>query len=148
MTILLNSMGGSPESALFLHNLIRSFPIPIHTHNISTVQSAANVLFLGGHKRFCDPHATFMFHKTVFNVQQAALTPEQLALQSSGIANSDRITVDLLTDISGQPKSVFADILDGDKLHTATDAKRLEFIDAICPVYMPPDSRFIQVNLS
>jgi ATP-dependent Clp protease protease subunit len=147
ITIILNSLGGSPEHALYIASLIRGFNLPIHTHNASTVQSAANLVFLAGHRRTADPLSTFMFHKTVFNTVVGSLTPEQLALQVSGINNSDKITLDWLTERSAQPASVFENILTGDRLHSAIEAKSLGFVDSIRQLQIPANARFVQVTL-
>lgn len=147
ITIVLTSHGGSPEQALFAANIIRGFPIPVYTHNVSTVQSAGNLIFLAGHKRFADPSATFMFHRTVFNAQAASLTPEQLSLQASGINNSDKITLDWLAERSGHPSSVFSNILTGDRLHTAAEGQTLGFVDSVRQLDIPEKARFIHITL-
>ena len=147
VSIALNSHGGSPEQALYIANIIRGFPIPIYTHNTATVQSAANLVFLAGHKRYADPKATFMFHRTVLNTGTSSMTAETLDLQATGARNSDEITLAWLRERSGQPASVFENILAGDRLHTAAEGKTLGFVDGIRELKIPANARFIQINL-
>lgn len=147
ITVALCSHGGSPEQALYVANIIRGFPIPVHIHNVATVQSAANLIFLAGHKRFADPKATFMFHRTVLSTQPSSMTAETLEMHANGAKNSDEITLAWLREASGQPASVFQGILAGDRLHSAAEGKTLGFIDAIRPLEVPPNARFIQLNL-
>ncbi len=41
-------------------------------HNIGQIDSIANVIFLGGQKRFAAPNAAFLFHGIVMNVNAGA----------------------------------------------------------------------------
>ncbi|MGH6791749.1 MAG: ATP-dependent Clp protease proteolytic subunit [Methyloceanibacter sp.] len=68
--ILMNSPGGQVISGMYLHNVLRSLPLRITTHNIGNVDSISNVIFLAGEtRRACQP-ATFMFHGIGFDILQ------------------------------------------------------------------------------
>ena len=62
----MNSPGGNTTGGIAVYNAMRSMPYEITTHNIASVDSIGNVIFLGGTKRFACPASTFMFHGVGF----------------------------------------------------------------------------------
>lgn len=66
--LMLSTPGGSVDSAIAAYNLIRGMPFRLVTHNVGSVDSMGNVLFLAGEERFACPDSTFMFHGVGFNV--------------------------------------------------------------------------------
>ena len=66
--LMLSSPGGSVESAIAAYNLLRGLPFRLVTHNVGSVDSMGNVLFLAGEERYACPDSSFMFHGVGFNV--------------------------------------------------------------------------------
>jgi len=66
--LMLSTPGGSVESAVAAYNLLRGMPFRVTTHNVGSVDSMGNVLFLAGDERYACPHSSFMFHGVGFNV--------------------------------------------------------------------------------
>jgi ATP-dependent protease ClpP protease subunit len=66
---LISSNGGDVDSGFTLYNFLVSLQgkITITMHNIGTIDSIANVIFLGGQKRYAAPNASFLFHGIVMN---------------------------------------------------------------------------------
>jgi ATP-dependent Clp protease, protease subunit len=60
--LMLSSPGGSVAEGIALHNYLRSLPVHLTTHNIGSVNSIANIVFLAGERRLACNHTTFMFH--------------------------------------------------------------------------------------
>ncbi len=60
--LLLSTPGGTVMDGLNLYNLLRAMPFKLITHNVGTINSVGNVIFLAGEERYSNPHATFMFH--------------------------------------------------------------------------------------
>jgi ATP-dependent protease ClpP protease subunit len=58
----ISSGGGSLNEAFTAYNYLRSLDVPIETHNIGNVQSAAVMLFLAADIRRADPYSRFLFH--------------------------------------------------------------------------------------
>ena len=67
MTVAINSGGGEVVHGIAMYNAMRAMPYEITTHNVGSVNSIANVVFLGGQERFVCPASTFMFHGVGFN---------------------------------------------------------------------------------
>jgi ATP-dependent protease ClpP protease subunit len=55
---------------LNLYNLLRGMPFRLVTHNVGSVNSIGNAIFLAGEHRLACPHSTFMFHGVGFDITQ------------------------------------------------------------------------------
>jgi ATP-dependent protease ClpP protease subunit len=60
--IHLSSTGGDLASAFAAYYYLRSLGIPLETHNIGNVESAAVLLFLAADVRRAAPYSRFLFH--------------------------------------------------------------------------------------
>jgi ATP-dependent protease ClpP protease subunit len=60
--LLLSTFGGSVMHGMNLYNVLKGMPYKLVTHNVGSVNSIGNVVFLAGEQRFACPHTTFMFH--------------------------------------------------------------------------------------
>lgn len=78
LTLAMNSPGGNVGAGVFLHNVMRTMPYPIVTHNVGNVDSIATVIFLAGTERRACSNATFMFHGVGFDQNQPIRLEEKL----------------------------------------------------------------------
>lgn len=67
--IYINSFGGSIYDMWGLIDIITNSKTPIYTYCTGYAMSAAFIIFLAGHKRFCYRHSTFMYHQSYFCIQ-------------------------------------------------------------------------------
>lgn len=75
--ILLSTPGGSVLNGITLYNVLRSLPSKIIMHNVGSVNSIGNAIFLAGEERYSVPHATFMFHGVGFDITTAMRLEEK-----------------------------------------------------------------------
>lgn len=54
-----------------MYNFLLALPIPVHTHNLGTVESMGNIIFLAGERRTACEHSKFLFHPFHWHVQGA-----------------------------------------------------------------------------
>jgi ATP-dependent protease ClpP protease subunit len=78
ITICMTSGGGLLEHAYYAYGILDALPVKIITHNLGSVQSAANMLFLCGDERYATDGATFYFHKTSFEAPAGQRQTEEL----------------------------------------------------------------------
>ncbi len=62
LTINIATLGGECSYGLTLYNFLMALPIPVHTHNLGTVESMGNIVFLAGERRTACRHSKFLFH--------------------------------------------------------------------------------------
>jgi ATP-dependent Clp protease protease subunit len=60
--LIVGTGGGSISAAILIYGFFRSLPAKVTTYNLSTVQSAGEIIFLAGEKRIANKNAIFMFH--------------------------------------------------------------------------------------
>lgn len=75
--LMLSTLGGSVVHGLNLYNVLRAFPFKLITHNVGSVNSIGNVIFLAGEERYACSNSTFMFHGVGFDVTQAVRFEEK-----------------------------------------------------------------------
>lgn len=59
---LLSSTGGSVDAGIVLYNYLRSLPVELIMHNVGSIDSIANVVFLAAETRLASPHSSFLLH--------------------------------------------------------------------------------------
>ncbi|MDF7627724.1 ATP-dependent Clp protease proteolytic subunit [Erwiniaceae bacterium L1_55_4] len=62
LQIHISSGGGDLISGFTAYHFLKSLPVPIATHNISNVESVANVIFMAGTERRANPGSRFLLH--------------------------------------------------------------------------------------
>lgn len=65
------TMGGECSYGFTMYNFLLSLPIPVYTHNLGTVESMGNIIFLAGERRTACIHSKFLFHPFHWHVQGA-----------------------------------------------------------------------------
>ena len=76
--LLLSTPGGSVMHGINIYNILRGLPFRLTTHNVGSVNSVGNVVFLAGDERYAVPDSTFMFHGVGFDVPQGSRLEEKL----------------------------------------------------------------------
>ena len=76
---LFSSGGGLVDSGVTLYNYLRSLPQEIIMHNVGSIDSIGNVVFLAGRVRYATPASAFLLHGIQWNFGQgASLTYSQM----------------------------------------------------------------------
>ncbi|CAH0312273.1 ATP-dependent Clp protease proteolytic subunit [Pseudomonas glycinis] len=63
------TMGGECSYGFTMYNFLLALPIPVHTHNLGTVESMGNIVFLAGQRRTACTHSKFLFHPFHWHLQ-------------------------------------------------------------------------------
>lgn len=63
IVILINSGGGNLETCFAVVGIIEQSKTPVVTVNLSSAHSAAGIILLAGHKRYCMPRSQMLIHK-------------------------------------------------------------------------------------
>jgi ATP-dependent protease ClpP protease subunit len=94
MHLVITSFGGSVEYAQAAYGFLKAAPVNLTTYNISTVQSAANMIFLAGRQRVASSAATFVLHpvtRSLAGKHNEHEIKDQLQLLSIGIKSTEAI---------------------------------------------------------
>ncbi|MGK8436551.1 ATP-dependent Clp protease proteolytic subunit [Ectopseudomonas hydrolytica] len=71
LVIKIATMGGECSYGFSLYNFLISLPVPVKTHNLGTVESMGNIIFLAGQTRTACQHSKFLFHPFHWTVNGA-----------------------------------------------------------------------------
>jgi len=94
---LISSGGGLVNSGVALYNYIRALPQETVTHNIGSIDSIANAVFLAGKKRYAAPASAFLLHGVSWTFQQgASLSYTQMQETLSQFDAAEQLTAKII----------------------------------------------------
>jgi ATP-dependent protease ClpP protease subunit len=147
VTILLTSNGGAPDQALYAYEILTALPIPLHTHAIGSVQSAAMTLFMAGERRTASPGANFLFHDTVLNTGAAALLRyDDLIGHAAAIVQNDAWSHELIARELNRPVEEVAKWFVGQHPRDTKFALENGVIQNVEALVIAPQAEFVQVS--
>lgn len=62
LKIYISSKGGDTVAGFTAYNFLKSLPVKVTTHNLSNVESIANVIFMAGEERSANGISRFLLH--------------------------------------------------------------------------------------
>ena len=143
-----SSGGGHVDSAITLYNFLKSLPCEIIMHNTGSIDSAANVVFMAGNKRYAVAHTSFLFHGVGYTFGQQGLTRAQINEGLSVVDIAEEKIAGILaanTDLTAvEIKNLF---IEG-KSQSATFAKQKGVISELREVTLPEGTPIYTVNTS
>lgn len=96
---LFSSSGGLVNSGVTLYNYLRALPQDTVMHNVGSVDSIANAIFLAGKQRFAAPASAFLLHGVSWTFQQgAAYSYSQMQETVSQFDAAEQLTAKIIGD--------------------------------------------------
>lgn len=96
LQIHISSGGGDLISGFTAYHFLKSLSIPIATHNISNVESVANVIFMAGSERRANPGSRFLLHPLHWGFNTPAADHARVAEWSKCLDNDFERFVEVL----------------------------------------------------
>jgi ATP-dependent protease ClpP protease subunit len=94
---LFSSGGGFVDSGVTLYNYLRGLPQTIIMHNIGSIDSIANAVFLAGKERYATPASAFLLHGISWTFQQnSALTYTQMQETVSRFDAAEQLSAQII----------------------------------------------------
>jgi len=149
ITLLLSSPGGSTVEGFALYHFLRALPVELVTHNIGSIESIANVVFLAGSKRLCCANTRFMIHgfSATFR-QQEMLDINQVAQRADSLEGDQSQFVEIFKRHTNMTDEMFDSI---QPFKTATifktdKAKELGIIHEIADASVPSGTPILNIE--
>jgi ATP-dependent Clp protease protease subunit len=96
--LLFNTTGGSVMNGINLYNVLKGLPFELIIHNVGSVNSVGNTIFLAGQHRYAVPNATFMFHGVGFTLPQGQrLEEKDLREKLDGVLRQQKQIGDIIS---------------------------------------------------
>jgi ATP-dependent Clp protease protease subunit len=148
VTLCLSSLGGFLVDAYYAFNMLEALPLRLITYNMSTVQSAANMLFLCGDERYACPGSTWFFHQTAFNETAAQRVTEAYAKEKlRAIQLDDARTAEIIANKTTQPVERVREWQNTEVLMSTDDAIAHGILHEVRPLAIPDNALFRQIIL-
>ncbi len=88
--LLFSTGGGQVMNGFNLYNIMKGMPFELIIHNVGSVDSIGNVIFLAGTKRYASANSLFMFHGVAFPIQNERLAAKDLQEKLSSLLNDEK----------------------------------------------------------
>lgn len=148
ITLCISSAGGYLVDAYYAFNLLEALPVRLVTYNTSTIQSAANILFLCGDERYACPGSTFFFHKTAFDGVSGQRVTEAFAMERLKLIQLDDMrTAQIVANKTAQPVERVRQWQGDELLMSSEEAVANGILHGIRPLSVPRDALFRQIIL-
>lgn len=94
---LFSSGGGFVNSGIALYNYLRALPQETVMHNMGSIDSIANAIFLAGKKRYAVPASAFLLHGISWTFQQnSSLSYSQMQETLSQFDAAEQLTAKII----------------------------------------------------
>jgi len=94
---LFSSGGGFVNSGLALYNYLRALPQDTVMHNMGSIDSIANAVFLDGKRRYASPASAFLLHGISWTFQQGStLSYTQMQETLSQFDSAEQLTAQII----------------------------------------------------
>jgi ATP-dependent Clp protease, protease subunit len=145
--LIVNTGGGNVADAVLIYGFLRSLPAKVTTHNLSTIQSAGEIIFLAGEKRIASQNAIFQFHHLNQNfTSNTSLTSDDFKDRETLLS----LDIKRVDEIYRERTSLTATQLEEFKRHAvyfdAAAARDVGIIQEIAPLSILPRATITAVN--
>ncbi|MFY9288518.1 MAG: ATP-dependent Clp protease proteolytic subunit [Alphaproteobacteria bacterium] len=96
--ILITTGGGTVMHGMAAYELLKALPYKIIMHNIGSVDSIGNILFMAGDERYASSHATFLIHNVKCELTEGKFNNSLLQEKLTSIEADNRRIKDLLLE--------------------------------------------------
>lgn len=135
---LFSSNGGAVDSGCVLYNYLRGLPQEIIMHNIGSINSIANAVFLGGDVRYATSTSMFLLHGITWNIPQPInLTYSQMQEYVSNFDASEEQSARIIGDRTKLTSTEVRDLFRQGQSKNPSFALEKELIHEIRDVSIP-----------
>lgn len=99
--LLFSSTGGALVEGFALYNFLRALPMKLTIHNIGSVESIANIVFLAADQRFACPDTHFLFHSFDWTFGNQTLVHERIKEISASLSADEQRYISVLKQRTG-----------------------------------------------
>jgi ATP-dependent protease ClpP protease subunit len=147
VVILFSSPGGSIFEGFALYNLIRTLPYEVRMHNIGSVQSIANIVFLAAKKRTAAPHSNFLLHNFTWTFTQETLTEPQVHERIMGLESARKDFIDIFEANTSIKAETFTSekYFENPKVLVPAEAKNVGVIQDVLEHKVPANMPMINI---
>ena len=138
--------GGNVQHGLAIFNFLKGLPYKIIMHNIGSVDSIANVIFLAGDERYATENGTFLIHRVSSRMKDNLVTTSFIKEKLSCIkSDEDRIS-EIMTTYTKMSMAEHKQLFEYGEVKDAQYALEKGMIHAVKEIKIPPMKRIIVIK--
>ena len=143
----ISSSGGSVDAGIALYHFLKALPCKIVMHNIGSIDSIANVVFMAGHRRYAVRQASFLLHGVTFNLPQAIqMNSAQLKEFQAQMDTMHEKIAEIIAENSNLTKTTLEDLFRQGDAKGTTFAKENKIIHGIRKFKIPLNAPLITIG--
>jgi ATP-dependent protease ClpP protease subunit len=145
--ILFASPGGFVDPGINLYNFLKALPVKITMHNMGSINSIANVIFMAGEERYAVPHSSFLFHGVATQFKEkSSLTLSQLNEKVSSLAIDQEKIAGILAENTKLTDKKIRELFNQGESTNTSFAKKNGIIHNVCEAKIRKGVPLIGVN--
>jgi ATP-dependent protease ClpP protease subunit len=144
---LFSTSGGDVSYGFVLYNFLRALPLKIVMHNVGSVDSIGNVIFLAASERYTVPTGTFLIHRVKGTAKNDNAELSYLHEKLSTVLAEEVKIRSVFLERSQLPEAEFARRFEKGELQSAGYAKQYGLAHDIRELSLPPKTRIHMVGL-
>lgn len=139
LNIYISSQGGDLVAGFTAYHFLKALPIPVRTHNLSNVESVANIIFLAGSERKANPGCRFLLHPFHWGLVGTSVDHSRVSEWSSCLNNDLERFIDVveINVDSGKGRDKWKEIISSATIADATTAADWGLVHEIATASYP-----------
>ncbi|EJO47779.1 MULTISPECIES: ATP-dependent Clp protease proteolytic subunit [Enterobacter cloacae complex] len=105
LNIYISSQGGDLVAGFTAYHFLKALPVPVRTHNLSNVESVANIIFLAGSERKANPGSRFLLHPFHWGLAGPSVDHSRVSEWTACLNNDLERFVDVIEASVGSSKN-------------------------------------------
>ncbi|WP_406672250.1 ATP-dependent Clp protease proteolytic subunit [Natronospira sp.] len=149
MHFLFSSQGGSVDAGVVLYNFFRALPVPMVMHNIGSIDSIANVIFLAADERYANANSTFLYHGINWNFSKgSSLSWTQLQETVSRFKGDEGKIIDIISQRTALTAEELKALFHQGETKGAAFAEEKGIIQSVEDIKVPAGAPFFALNFA
>lgn len=146
---LFASRGGEVDAGIASYNFLKSLPVKIIMHNIGSIDSIANVVFVAAKERYAAPHCTFLFHGVIWGISNPTnLSLPQINEIRDRIHKNHTTIAGIICENTKMSEAEIKELFSQGETKDADFALEKGIVNKIKPAQVPQDALFISININ
>jgi len=145
--VLFSTSGGDVSYGFVLYNYLRALPLKIVMHNVGSVDSIGNVIFLAAEERYTVPSGTFLIHRVKGTAKNDNAEVSYLHEKLSTVMAEEVKIKAVFAERSSLPEEEFNKRFEKGELQSADYAKRYGLVQDIRELGLPARARVHVIGL-
>jgi ATP-dependent Clp protease, protease subunit len=139
--VLFSTNGGDVSAGFVLYNFLRALPLKIVMHNVGSVDSIGNVIFMAGQERYVTPNGTFLIHRVKSTTNNDNAEVSYIHEKLSTIVTEEKKIKSVFMERSRMPSDEFEARFAKGELQDADYAIKHGLADEIRELKLPPHAQ-------